>query len=195
MLSGNSCQLLSTLWWWPLVLIKENEYSSAAFLDVSQVFDRFWPQGFVFKTTKMLPGKFCQLPEFHMQKLTLRSIRYSVYHRGMFLDLCIFVQHCPYLLNTKNITWQLMVIKANKYSSVEFLYFSQVFDECCQQCFICKMTITLPGNFCQKHTPHRTEKIFQIQLGYHMGVFLNLSGFALYCRYRQKQYITWYFRW
>jgi len=45
---------------------ENKEYCSAAFLDVSQAFDKVWHEGLIYKLSKILPGNYCQLLESYI---------------------------------------------------------------------------------------------------------------------------------
>lgn len=51
---------------------ERKEYCEAAFLDVSQAFDKVWHEGLIFKMSKVLPGNYCQLLESYISDRNFR---------------------------------------------------------------------------------------------------------------------------
>jgi hypothetical protein len=52
--------------------LEERKFCTAAFLDVSQAFERVSHEGLIYKISKLLPGNVCKLLESHLSKRTFR---------------------------------------------------------------------------------------------------------------------------
>lgn len=51
---------------------EKSEYCPAAFLDVSQAFDKVWHKGLIYKLSKLLPANYCQLLESYLSDRKFR---------------------------------------------------------------------------------------------------------------------------